>query len=29
LLADDGKDALIASRFGDSGEYAVECLSYD
>ena len=29
LLADDGKDALIASRFLDGGEYAVECLSDD
>jgi hypothetical protein len=26
LLADDGKDALIADRFRDGGEYAVERL---
>jgi hypothetical protein len=29
LLADDGEDALIASRFRDGGEYAVECVSHD
>jgi hypothetical protein len=29
LLTDDGEDALIAGRFRDGGEYAVECLSDD
>jgi hypothetical protein len=29
LLADDGKSALIAGRFREGGEYAVECLRHD
>jgi hypothetical protein len=29
LLADDGKDALVAWRLRDGGEYAVECLGDD
>jgi hypothetical protein len=29
LPADDGKNALVAGRFLNGGEYPVECLSYD